>query len=181
MSHTELPTFVDPYKLADQQGVVKGILPLTTLERLHPLLLDNDATADVCLRFGRDEENRRIISGTVTAQVKVECQRCLEPMIYQVDSAFELGLVLTDEQAAQLPKQLEPLLVEEREMDVWRVIEDELLLSLPTFPLHPENECAQSSSVESAPEEPVTRKENPFRVLRGLKSEPSDSDDASDT
>ena len=177
MSHTaELPTVVDPYKLADQDGVVEGILPLTTLERLHPLLLDSDATAEVCLRFGRDEENRRVVSGTLSALVKVECQRCLEPMMYPVTSEFKLGLVLSDEQAAQLPRQLEPLLIEEREMDVWRVIEDELLLSLPAFPLHSESECVKAPVVEPSPQEPVAAKENPFRVLRGFRASGSDKD-----
>ena len=72
----------------------------------------------------------------------MECQRCLGDVRFEISAEFRLGLVFNDDQAKALPKRLEPVeLDEEGRLDLWDVIEDELLLNLPDFPMHPQDEC----------------------------------------
>ena len=52
-----------------------------------------------------------------------------------------LAVVWTDDQAAHLPRHLEPLVVEDEACSLWDVVEDELILALPSFSYHETEEC----------------------------------------
>jgi uncharacterized protein len=85
-----------------------------------------------------------------------------------------LAIVWTDEQAAQLPRHLEPLIVNEEAYSLWDVVEDELILALPPFSYHPLEECKQiqieSDFSTSLPDQEAgEEKPNPFDVLAQLK------------
>lgn len=177
-SNAELPKSVDPYKLAEQNSVLEGEIPLSALARFREsvLGLGDGAVCRVRLSFSRDRERRRIVSGELEAPATLECQRCMGPMATTLNSRFVLGLVTSDEQAQQLPKDLEPFLTDEFSADLWTMVEDELLLVLPPFPLHDRNECPARDDLEAlepdgAPAEPEkSGKENPFSVLADLKT-----------
>ena len=68
-------------------------------------------------------------------QVKVPCQWCFDGMVIALSSHSALAAVWTDEQAQALPSRYDPLITE-GETDLWRVVEDELLLSMPAFSYH---------------------------------------------
>ncbi len=173
-SNAELPKSVDPYRLAEQNTVLEGVIPLSALARFRESVLgfDEGAACRVRLSFSMDSERRRIVSGELEAPVNLECQRCMGPMATTQNSRFVLGLVTSDEQAQQLPRELEPFLTDEFSADLWAMVEDELLLVLPPFPLHDRNECPAREDLEAlepdaAPAE--SGKENPFSVLADLK------------
>ncbi|WP_336366848.1 YceD family protein [Marinobacter sp. C2H3] len=175
-SNAELPKSVNPYRLAEQNVTLEGEVPLAALSRFRDAVfaLDGGEVCQVRLTFGRDRERRYQVEGTLDARVTVECQRCMGPMPHPLTSEFRLGLVISDEQAQQLPRDLEPFLTDEDAADLWTLVEDELLLILPPFPLHERSECPAGADVEaleaeaaSADETPPA--ENPFSVLAELK------------
>ncbi|MBB5322371.1 YceD family protein [Marinobacter oulmenensis] len=177
--NAELPKSVDPYRLAEQGSTLEGVVPLVSLSRFRDTVsrLPEGSECHVSLTFGLDEERRRVVSGKLSATVVLECQRCMGDMQSQLESGFELGLVASEQQAQQLPKNLEPFPVEDFSMDVWTLVEDELLLALPAFPLHDRSECPATKDLEALepdpePEEPEAEstRENPFSVLAGLKN-----------
>ncbi|SFM77786.1 YceD family protein [Marinobacter pelagius] len=176
-SNAELPKSVDPYRLAEQNTVLEGVIPLSALARFREAVLgfDEGAVCRVRLSFSMDRERRRIVSGELEAPVDLECQRCMGPMATTLNSRFVLGLVTSDEQAQQLPRELEPFLTDDFSADLWAMVEDELLLVLPPFPLHDRNECPAREDLEAlepdgTPAEPAkSGKENPFSVLADLK------------
>lgn len=175
--HAELPKSVDPYRLAEHNSTLEGEIPLSGLSRFLEAVLgiDEGAVCSVRLSFYMDAERRRIASGELKAPVNLECQRCMTAMQTTLESRFTLGLVTSDEQAQQLPKDLEPFLTDDFSADLWSMVEDELLLVLPAFPLHDRNQCPAREDLEAyepdgssaQPEEP--QKENPFSVLADLK------------
>nr|WP_288352620.1 YceD family protein [uncultured Marinobacter sp.] len=128
------------------------------------------------LSFSMDGERRRMVTGELEAPVTLECQRCMGPMQKTLVSHFTLGLVTSDEQAQQLPKELEPFLTDDFSADLWSLTEDELLLVLPPFPLHERDECPAREELEAfepdeSEDEPVRKSEdNPFSVLADLKT-----------
>ncbi|PSF05391.1 hypothetical protein C7H09_15430 [Marinobacter fuscus] len=175
----ELPRSVDPNRLAEQNVTLEGGVPFKALSRFFGAVpgLPEDGQCRVRLEFYLDGERRRVVSGQLTAPVVLECQRCMGDMQAVLESAFELGLVISDEQAQRLPKALEPFLVEDYSADLWSMVEDELLLVLPPFPLHERDDCPAKEELEALeparePLEPEVekRKDNPFSVLSGLKT-----------
>ena len=168
---------VDPWLLAEQEQVLEGRIPLETLSRLAPLLVENTGEAAFVLQFGRDESGRSVIHSSVRADLKLECQRCLEAMTHAVDFQGELALVRGLLEAEQLPRELDPLMIQESGLlEVQELIEDELLLSIPVSPRHQAGTC-QAHENETVPQETspeVAGPNNPFAVLAGLKTGSTD-------
>ncbi len=178
--NAELPKSVDPYRLAEQNSTLEGFVPLSGLGRFADAILgasssDPREQCQVRLTFSKDEERRRVVSGELDAEVMLECQRCLKPMMSRLESSFRLGFVTSDEQAQNLPRDLEPVLTEDFSVNLWELVEDELLLVLPPFPLHERADCQATEVLENfepdpeAPEPDEEKRENPFNVLADLK------------
>ncbi len=177
MSNSELPKTVDPYRLAEHNTVMEGEIPIHKLRRFSESILgaSEQERCQVRLSFYMDDMRRRIVSGELKTSVVLECQRCMTPMDAEITSSFTLGLVTSDEQARQLPRELEPFLTDDFSADLWMLVEDELLLVLPPFPLHDRSECPAREQLEafeageSEPEPEDQQRENPFSVLANLK------------
>ncbi|WP_456412151.1 YceD family protein [Thiolapillus sp.] len=165
-----IPDRVDPWRLAEQGKTLEGRIKLDSLPRLAPLLAFADGEAAFVLRFGRDKRNRPILGLRVTTELVLQCQRCLDSMVQEVDSAIMLALVQGDMEAEQLPEELEPLLSEDGEyLDIAELIEDELLLGIPSSPRHKEQNCNRRADAKAHRLPEAEQKEdNPFAILAGL-------------
>ena len=127
---------------------------------------------EVKLHLYVDESGIRRIDGAVHTEVSVLCQRCLQPMPLAIDSSFAVGVVWSDDEAARLPKYLEPYIVDEGPHDIRDLVEDELILCVPYASYHEDENCAGDYRQPEAREPAATeRKEkpNPFQVLEQLK------------
>jgi uncharacterized protein len=173
MSTEPLPRELDARKAAVRGALVSGSLRPGDMPRFRALLAGDEGSVRAELEFGRDEEGRSLVRVVIDADVEVTCQRCLQPMRRRLESDSTLAIVWTDEQAGQLPRNLEPLVVAEQEVDLWRVVEEELMLALPAFSYHESEACKEILADYSgpAPEEavPTGKKPNPFDVLAQLK------------
>ena len=171
MTVAPLPKRVDGLKLVEVNQQLTGTISSADLTRLAGIVRSSSLDVNCDVEFSRDEEHLRVLSGECSVGVVMECQRCLEDVSFTIEASFRLGLVLNDDQARALPKRLEPAeLDEDGRLDLWETIEDELLLNLPDFPMHPQGEC-QAFKIE--PEEDIAAEEeerpNPFDVLAQLK------------
>jgi uncharacterized protein len=183
-STNELPsTTIDPYRLSEQGARLQGELPVKALKRAGDLLVSDEGAISAVLDFGRDEENRRVITGELEARIWVTCQRCLEPMEEHVQSRFELAIVSDDDSARQVPSHYEPVQTGPGGgIKVRELVEDELLLAMAPFPMHPEAECkvgldALEQAGERVAPAAVEGRKKPFELLEGLldrkKNDPS--------
>jgi DUF177 domain-containing protein len=168
-----LPSTLDVRKAAVRGVSISGTLKPLDLQRFRPLLAADEGVIRAVLTFSRDEENRYLIHVALEAEVVVTCQRCLEPVSQSLASDNALAVVWTDEQAAHLPRHLEPLIVESEGCSLWELVEDELILALPPFSYHDTEECKKILAGYIAPgpeqEEAPASKPNPFNVLEQLK------------
>jgi DUF177 domain-containing protein len=167
-----LPATLDVRKAAARGVSVSGTLKPLDLQRFRPLLASDDGAVEAELTFSRDEENRHVIHVAVEADVTVTCQRCLEPMSQHLISENLLAVMWTDEQAAHLPRHLDPLIVAEEACSLWELVEDELILAMPPFSYHDTEDCRESIAGFSVPvpeEVTAVEKPNPFNVLAQLK------------
>ena len=170
-----LPQTVEVRTLAAREVTLAGVLDPIKLLRFSSAIVAVKQPVVVNADFYRDEEGRYIVSVQVTAEVQVTCQRCLGALEQTVASSALLAVVWTDEQAAQLPPRYEPL-VAEAEIDFWEVVEDELLLALPSFSYHSNTNCGAETGVQApgsgdAAVSGSPEKENPFDVLKALKGD----------
>lgn len=168
-----LPTKVDAIKFCQQGIQISGFLPLIGLHRLAHELQVDDGKVFACLFLNIDEQSRKTVTGRVEAVLPVTCQRCLGRMEVVVTSEVALGLVWSDDQAARLPRYLDPILMASEELSIEDVIEDELLLALPLVAMHESGVCEVPGSskatllIDNFAEEKV----NPFQVLAVLKKD----------
>ena len=150
-------------------------MALSLLPRLVGLLASPEGEARFELEFFQDDKRRSCVRGKVAARLRLRCQRCLEPVEYEVESNLLLGLVQGLDEAERLPDEYDPLMVENDRFQPTDLVEDELMLGLPQVPMHtPAEACdeqtgrlatGKASSDEPGRENP----DNPFRVLAQLK------------
>ena len=167
-----LPHSLDVRKAAARGVSVSGVLKPLDLPRFRELLAEDSGSLQATLAFSRDEENRYLIAVSVAAEVSVTCQRCLEPIPLHLQTDNLLAVVWDDADARQLPRSLEPLIVEEGPCNLWELVEDELILGLPAFSYHEAQDCNKILAGISAPPQEDGEdggKPNPFNVLAQLK------------
>ena len=184
-----LPRQIDPRKFAQQGIAISGKFELKQLERICPLLAADEGEVQADLIFGIDDQGIRHLSGDVSADVMMVCQRCLEPAPQSVKARLNLGMVWSDEEASHLSKSWDPWIVGEGQLDLYQAIEDELILNLPIVAYHqyacvPQTLYSIGSDVEnstgnsteshnavtgSAAKQQNVEKPNPFQVLEQLK------------
>ncbi len=171
MSEKFIPEHVDPFRLAEQNLRLDGAVKLIDMHRLNisrPNVSDEERV-NVKLHFGVDEQGTTYLKGHVEANLGLQCQRCLEPFIYEIISDFTLGIIKTLEEEKALPKLYEPAMVHDGQLALRELIEDELILNLPIIPRHEPEVCkVQLPLVDSSWKE-EEKGENPFEVLTTLK------------
>lgn len=165
-----LPRSVDARKLVQREQRLVGVLPAAELQRLNEAVESVDGEIRAEIEFTRDLNGHLAASGKLKCSVQLQCQRCLQPVPEEVEAEFHWGIVWSEEQGKTLPKALDPVIQEGDELNLYQVLEDEILLNLPMVAYH-EEECVArdrfhfGGEVEGGDEQ----RENPFKVLEQLK------------
>jgi uncharacterized protein len=168
-----LPELLDPRRAVASGAKFEGSLPLAKLRRLSDVLENDAGEAHYRLRFGRDEHGRGTVTGEIEAKLALRCQRCVGTFWLDVHAKPVLALVEGPDEAADLPEEYDPLLLEDRLVRSDALIEDELLLAVPPIPRHPEGTCAPPPTPDDGGEPQQQHEEgsrpNPFAQLTALK------------
>lgn len=163
------PEFIDPFSLAMSGRTIEHTLPLDGFERVTEMLLDKSGSVDIKVVFGVDESDVSYLEGVVSADIKLPCQRCMEPMSVPISSSFVMALVRNEDESSALPERYEPLLVDDKSFSLLDFIEDELILAVPVVVTHPRDECSASRYLQDSNVLEEKTRENPFQVLEQLK------------
>ena len=144
----------DSLEFAFAGQVLRGSLPVAGLKRLEDVLFDSEGSFDYELRGGRDERGRARLEIRIHGPLHLQCQRCLQLLDYRVDVA---NTVLVVPRGAEVDENVDdpnaPDAIEaSAELDVAGLIEDEVLLSLPLAPRHPEGTCTSRIGAHSGRE-----------------------------
>lgn len=161
-----LPDLFDPIEFAEKKRRIRGRVPLSSLDRVRDVLLRLEGDAEVDLEFKR-EGRIPSLEGFVAAELTLQCQCCLEALTWPVRSEVHLGMVGSIDEVSILPEEFEPMLVEPGGMVALAdIIQDELLLAMPSIPQH--SRCRLSQ-----PEATAESTDHPFAILAELKKKPS--------
>ena len=165
---SDLPHIVAPERLARAGVRLQGQLQLRTMGRLAALLADDRGTVRLELAFSLAERGVVRISGDYATQLRLICQRCLEPVTVSLVDTINVGIVFTAT-ARQLPGPVETLALTQDTMVLTDFIEDEILLGMPIAPKHEHHTAPESCRADEQIAEPEQAEPNPFHVLKTLQ------------
>jgi uncharacterized protein len=121
-------------------------------------------------------EPRLKMNLTLKGQMHLICQRCMQPCLVEIEESRQFVFLANEALADAFPMEddaLEPL-VASSQFDLLGTIEDEILLSLPLIPKHPEGVCERSALGSGADDplnqgEALKKPDNPFNILKNMK------------
>ena len=166
----DIPALADPWRLVESRQGFQGTWPIAKFERLADALADSRGEVSFTLNFGVDASGYAYVDISVLASLTLECQRSMEKFQFPVDRKVRLGLIANEADAAALPENYEPLLVDSPPVKLVDLVEDELILALPVVPRKPGVDRPMSFGPEN--EALPVSDESPFAALKELKSKP---------
>lgn len=166
-----LPKLIDPMKLITREAKLSGTVQLGLMTRLSEAVLSG-SDADVELEFTRNEQGLATIQGVASSDVFLRCQRCLNAVGFPLHAQVSLLLVQDEEAEGKVSSEYDAFILDENEdtISLHELVEDELLLCLPSIPMHKDGCCSMPEhSRESEKESKINAETNPFQVLKELK------------
>ena len=132
---------LDVDRLADSAADVDFAVPLAELAGLRSLRAGVGGSVRGRAHFAR-EQDMPVADLTFSGTVGLECQRCLQPMERSLERVSRVALIASEDEAARVPPEREPVLAAGGRISIGELLTEELLLLLPIVPLHEEPECA---------------------------------------
>jgi len=174
--NSRLPVQIDPIRLAAARQQLYGEIEITRFARLKELLTSTEGAVKVQFDFDIDASKVHCVTGTLVAELSLCCQRCLEPMKWQLNADVGLAFVTHERQIEELVVDYEPYLIEETPLMFSDMVEDEILLALPQVPMHDETSSCQpavkaAEHIEAQDNVQPTKEQrkNPFAMLADFK------------
>lgn len=154
---------IDSKAFAREARLLEGELPVAELERVLDSLVDSSGSLQYRVEGLMDSRNKPQISLWLDGSLLVRCQRCLESVVYPVKIRSLLEFVDDENDLTQedLEDDSKDFLTAQKELDVVALIEDEIILDLPSAPRH--ESCVLPDAKLG------TGKVSPFSALQGLK------------
>jgi uncharacterized protein len=160
---------IDAFEFCRNNGHREGVTPVAEMTRLAADCADPSGEIRWSIQGGATPEGYPSLTLSVAGTVHLVCQRCLQPLVYEIDSTTMLVLGRDDEDADEIEEVLGDesvdVIVGSRSCDIRDLLEDEALLALPQSPKH--EVCPDTTLLDSLKSEKVS----PFAGLKNLKSE----------
>ncbi len=153
---------INSLAFAREARSLQGELPIAELTRLLDLLADSSGRLSYRIEGSMAARNRPQLLLQLDGALSVCCQRCLEGIVYPVRVRSVLEFVNDEEELTQeeIEDDARDFLLAQSEFDVVALIEDELILDLPSAPRH--ESCVLPDSGQGS------GKILPFSVLKGF-------------
>jgi uncharacterized protein len=154
---------IDGMQFARTEQSVEGTFSVKNMPRLLASLAAADGEIRYRIKGSLHGLERPALECSISGEVTLQCQRCLENMVHPLN--IHSKLVLVSSEAALPDTEDEPdeidTIVASHEMNVAELVEEEILLSLPMIPRHEICELATAGKQEKS----ITG----FAALAGLK------------
>ena len=169
-----LPSRFNPDLVGRDGTRFEVTVPIDRFERLRGILASPEGEVRASATFSRRKDHV-VVAGRLRADWPLTCQRCLEPMTASIDEPYELVFVDSEAAARELPKALDPVVLDDTgQIRLVDLLEDELMLHVPAIPKHEDGaRCVDAErsfgDVDAAVAEEAEGRKNPFAVLKDLK------------
>lgn len=157
---------VDSVAFAREAGQLEGEAPVAGLARLKDAVADDTGVVRYSVEGFMNDQGKPALRLSVSASLKLVCQRCLGPVGFQLDSARMFELVPQDMPLGDPADEADDVeqIHADPKLDVIQWVEDEAILSLPMVPSHEAGRCEAPQA--GAADTPAR---SPFSKLSTLK------------
>ena len=172
---TSMPEHISLDKWADMGFEWSGEVDPNSFERLATTLSAEHDQSNTQLNAELYRRNNVLhLAFTLTGDVWLTCQRCLQPIAIDLSDDYDIALLENDSQVRLINDEQDYLLLDEvvteqspeRLLPFKKLVEDEILLKTPMAPKHDDCEMSVEQFGEIPEEE---ENENPFAALASLK------------
>lgn len=172
---TSMPDNISLNKWEDTVFEWAGEEAPSSFERLATILASEHEQSNIVLNTTLYRRNNVLhLAFTLTGEVWLTCQRCLQPIAIDLSDEYDIALLDNESQIRLVNEEQDYLLLDEivteqspeRLLPFKKLVEDEILLKTPMAPKHDDCEMSVEQFGE-IPEEEET--ENPFAALASLK------------
>jgi len=172
---TSMPDNISLNKWEDTGFEWAGEEAPSSFERLATILASEHEQSNIVLNTTLYRRNNVLhLAFTLTGEVWLTCQRCLQPIAIDLSDEYDIALLDNESQIRLVNEEQDYLLLDEivteqspeRLLPFKKLVEDEILLKMPMAPKHDDCEMSVEQFGE-IPEEEET--ENPFAALASLK------------
>ncbi|MEQ1629835.1 MAG: DUF177 domain-containing protein [Gallionella sp.] len=159
--------FIDSLDFASNGQQISGVVLVAELSRLADILSDTAGELSYTIHGALDKHSVPKLILSLDGGCHLTCQRCLQSMDYQIQVSTSVmlrdqaTLDLLDE--AEVEEEYESILADAH-LDVWSLLEDEIILSLPFAPKHDVGVCKAAKEVKHQSDD-----SHPFAALAKLK------------
>jgi uncharacterized protein len=156
---------INSLEFAEKSLEIHGKLAPLECPRLEGVLFSRDGELQYSLQGGESSRGEPAIWVHVKGELRLACQRCLGPLVFDLDSATQFVVVRSEDDLPAPENEPDDVeyLVADRNQEILSLIEDEILLSLPLAPAHENGQCGNAGAALKE------QKESPFKVLQGLR------------
>ena len=151
-----------PSEFARSNRTWQGKLPLTSFVRLQEVLGQVDGEVHIQLEFSLDENGRIRIAGQVNAPAKLVCYTCMKVRRRDVTATIDLRVVSTDREAREIFADFDAVVLGDGPTTIQDLIEDDILLSIPS------RVCVNEGSCEHRPTVTVAESEDAYRPFQRI-------------
>ncbi len=158
---------IDAFEFCRTNSTRDGVTPVAEMERFARDCADTSGSITWSATGSTGKLGYPQMRLTVAGTVHLNCQRCLAPFAYDIDSSTVLVLGEDDAKADEIEEIIDDetidVIVGTRSMNLMDLIEDEALLALPQVPKH--EICPDTALLDAVKSE----KKSPFDALKSLK------------
>ena len=137
-------TRFDAFKLARHAGTIAGSFDARELPNLADTLVPGEEPVPIAwsIEGRKSAQGRPSLWIDIACSAPLVCQRCLGRVDWPVDQATEVLLAADERELAMLDESTEDeVVLADGPLDAADLVEDELVLTLPFAPMHPEGAC----------------------------------------
>ncbi len=130
-----LPKNIDLWAFSRRRESLEGQISACQTKELGQWLATDDLIK-VSLQGNIDNEQRHRLSGRIMVDLHMECQRCLEPIVWPIDTTFDYVLIAHEALEHTVNDGSETLVCTDQEFDLVWFFEEEILLAIPMIVKH---------------------------------------------
>jgi uncharacterized protein len=160
---------IDPVRFARAGSRATGTLALTQLRRLDDLLFDREGAVSYTVEGYTSAKGQPVLHIGLTGDLALRCQRCLERLPLRLDVQRDIVLVAqaADSDPIEDEDDDSDTILSAGSLDLHDLLEQEIVLSVPMVPRHPEDVCRAGPGWVR-----ISEASSPLSALAALKSQP---------
>ena len=159
---------IDAFEFCRRKEYLEGEVAVAELPRLAEESIDQFGAIRWSLQGASNSLGHPQMTLSVAGGVRLSCQRCLAPFVFDIGSESILVLAKNEEGADEIEALLDDesieVIVGSKAFNLTELVEDEALLAIPLSPKH--DACPDQPVFGASPD---TVSASPFAVLKNLK------------